>query len=385
MALTTDEASNMRLAASSAGIPRVACAAHILHNTVNEALKLHKALHDVVTKCRDLALFFHKSPKMTQVLEEEQMREGTPSIQKVRVDVVTRWNSVLAMLRRLLELKDAMAAVHRGLGATDDADHLHAMNELTLTDDEWDNVRLIVGVLTLFEEATLIFSSASHGLATSMLPWMTSVFNELGKQSGNSTVDCLRQSLRQELEKRFKDSEAMMKASFFHPCFNITYSRMDPANFVRYKEKLRRELDGLRPRNNAPAQQPQDQQRQTGNLTAALLELVAMQDGNTNTNTNVPREDEFERYFRNRQCDDYLVNPVQWWKEHQTTFPSLALLARKYLSIQAASVASERLFSKAGNFATENRNRLTDDGLSDLVVCNSGRRCLQEARSYNEK
>ena len=70
------------------------------------------------------------------------------------------------MLRRLLELKDAMAAVHRGLGATDDTNHLHAMNELTLTDDEWDNVRLIVGVLTLFEEATLIFSSASHGLAT---------------------------------------------------------------------------------------------------------------------------------------------------------------------------------------------------------------------------
>ncbi|KAF9079031.1 hypothetical protein BGX27_007227, partial [Mortierella sp. AM989] len=123
--------------------------------------------------------------------------------------------------------------------------------------------------------------------------------------------------------------------------------KMNPVNFARYKEKLRRELDGLRPRNNASVQQPQNQQQQTGRLTAALLELVAMQDGNINANTNSPREDEFERYFRNRQCDDFLVNPVQWWKEHQTTFPSLALLARKYLLIPAASVASERLFSKA--------------------------------------
>ncbi|KAG0210021.1 hypothetical protein BGX33_005163 [Mortierella sp. NVP41] len=210
------------------------------------------------------------------------------------MDVATRWNSVLAMLLRLLELRDAMAAIHTGLGATDEIDHLHAMDELSLTDDEWDNVRLIVGVLMLFKETALIFSSASHGLATSMLPWMTSVFNELGKQSGNPTADGLRQSLRQELEKRVKDSEVMMKASFFHPCFNIIYSRMNPANFVRYKEKLRRELDGLRPRNNAPVQQPQNQQRQTGRLTAALLELVPMQDGNTNANTNAPREDEFE-------------------------------------------------------------------------------------------
>jgi hypothetical protein len=157
-----------------------------------------------------------------------------------------------------------------------------------------------------------------------------------------------------------------------------------PVNFVRYKEKLRRELDGLRPRNSASVQQPQNEERQTGRLTAALLELIAMQDDNTNTNTNVPREDEFERYFRNRQCDDFLVDPVQWWKEHQTMFPSLALLARKYLSIPAASVGSERLFSKAGNFATENRNRLTDDALRDLVVCNSGRRCLRKA-AFNEK
>ena len=177
----------------------------------------------------------------------------------------------------------------------------------------------------------------------------------------------------------------MMKASFFHPCFNIIYSRMDPANFVRYKEKLRREFDGLQPRNNASVQQPQNQQRQTGRLMTALLELIAMQDGNTNTNINASREDEFERYFRNRQCDDFLVDPVQWWKEHQTAFPSLALIARKYLSIPAASLASERLFSKVGNFATENRNRWTDDGLRDLVACNSGRRCLLKAGACNEK
>jgi hypothetical protein len=57
----------------------------------------------------------------------------------------------------------------------------------------------------------------------------------------------------------------------------------------------------------------------------------------------------------------------------------MAQLTQKYLSIPAASVASEKMFSIAGDFVTAKWNRLTDEGVSDLVFSNNALKTLQKA------
>ncbi|KAF9078927.1 hypothetical protein BGX23_005739, partial [Mortierella sp. AD031] len=71
-ALTTDNASVMINAAGRAGLERLPCACHILHNSVRAALEKQERLNNVVIKLHKLALFFHLSPKMAQALELEQ-------------------------------------------------------------------------------------------------------------------------------------------------------------------------------------------------------------------------------------------------------------------------------------------------------------------------
>ena len=52
------------------------------------------------------------------------------------------------------------------------------------------------------------------------------------------------------------------------------------------------------------------------------------------------------------------ADPIKMWTEMAPTYPNLAKIALKYLSIVGTSVPSERLFSKAGHMLNEKRNRL---------------------------
>lgn len=78
------------------------------------------------------------------------------------------------------------------------------------------------------------------------------------------------------------------------------------------------------------------------------------------------------------EIDNYLneiITPIlpestdiyQWWCINQHSFSVLSRIARKYLSIPATSVPSERLFSDAENQVTSQRNRLASETVSQLL------------------
>ena len=93
----------------------------------------------------------------------------------------------------------------------------------------------------------------------------------------------------------------------------------------------------------------------------------------TSCNENVSRGGQTSNL---QELDTFLAEPLikfgrescySWWASNHCRFPSLAKIARQYLSAPATSVASERLFSGAGDVYDEKRSRLTPENAEMLL------------------
>ncbi|WAR05473.1 hypothetical protein MAR_020842 [Mya arenaria] len=73
--------------------------------------------------------------------------------------------------------------------------------------------------------------------------------------------------------------------------------------------------------------------------------------------------------------DSGLPAPV-WWRSHENDYPNLSRLAKHTLHIPATSVASERVFSVAGDVVTATRSRLAPDMVDSSNTMND--QCREE-------
>lgn len=76
-------------------------------------------------------------------------------------------------------------------------------------------------------------------------------------------------------------------------------------------------------------------------------------------------------WYVDAQAEKIQQNPLVFWKDMEGIYPILAPIARKYLTVVATSVPSERLFSKVGNIITEKRNRLKGETAAKLAFLES--------------
>jgi hypothetical protein len=60
-------------------------------------------------------------------------------------------------------------------------------------------------------------------------------------------------------------------------------------------------------------------------------------------------------------------NPFTWWAHEENRFYFLSKLARKYLPVPAASTASERMFSDAGNLMGPKRTRMSPELFNRII------------------
>ena len=71
--------------------------------------------------------------------------------------------------------------------------------------------------------------------------------------------------------------------------------------------------------------------------------------------TSSDEENMIQAYLKSAKQSN--LSALDFWKNNEIMFPKLAVLARKYLSIQASSAAVERMFSISGHIHSLKRRR----------------------------
>lgn len=129
----TDNAANIVKAIKLLKWTHLPCLAHTINLIVRDALKVIKS---TVDKVKGIVEFFHKSTTATQKLKNTQRQMGLHELRPIQ-DCITRWNSTLHMLKRVLDSKETIISTLA---------LLNAPTEL-LSPHEWDIVKEACTVL----------------------------------------------------------------------------------------------------------------------------------------------------------------------------------------------------------------------------------------------
>ncbi|CAM4275828.1 unnamed protein product [Leuciscus chuanchicus] len=136
-AIVTDNAANMIRAVEITGLTHVGCVAHIINLASQAGLKLLNVAR-LLGRVRHIAKFFHRSTTATRILKEKQKLNA----HKLKIDVVTRWNSALEMLERFLEQQPAISAALLSPDVRRNEKDLSSLKEEDISDAE-DVVRAL--------------------------------------------------------------------------------------------------------------------------------------------------------------------------------------------------------------------------------------------------
>jgi len=138
-------------------------------------------------------------------------------------------------------------------------------------------------------------------------------------------------------------------------------------------EAVTLEIEEDAPEEEAPRQPPAKKAKKT----LASLTVMRPSASSVPSPASSPRdrlEREFSLYDKYPNASDN-EDPLDWWKIHQRRLPLLSQFVRRYLSVQATSCASERLFSKAGQVVTAQRAQMKPEKADMLIFLRANLEC----------
>lgn len=318
-----------------------------------------------IAVCKKAVAAFSYSWKKRKDMTEVQAELGLPTHQLV-TESPTRWGSRQKMIERFLEQEKAVVRIlgsdkkTRHLMPTwQDLDILESINKAVkplqdftdaLSGEDYVSISYIKPVLHLFK--------------TSLL---------LPAEEDTDLTKAIKRNIMGYLDDKYSDpvqDELLDMSSLMDPRFRTSY--IDPDKVEHVKKRAVSELMSAEmsaPQQPGPSVQVCQEEPQTPpqkKMTLAAFFRKSAPVVSLHQSEVEKIEAELATYLLTPEVDPD-TDPLEWWKRHELSFPRLCNLAKKYLSIQATSAPSERVFSVGGSIVTCHRACLRPEVVDRLI------------------
>ena len=327
-------------AMKDASYEHLGCMAHTLQLIVHDGVLSQRAVQNLTAICRSIVGHFKRSALAYDYLRTIQSNLHLPQ-HRLKQDVSTRWNSTLYMLQVIIEQKMALAAY-----STEHSD----TPQLTTT--QLDLAGKVVNVLTSIEEITKSICTDAASVSL-IIPFVRALRLTLEKHDNDSGVHMMKAEMLASLNRRYagiEKSELLVIATILDPRFKDKFftSSTDRVNAMDLIKSKISESDNpalVSSSELSPASVGSSPKRVRSEVWNCFTEILEQ------SSALVSESDpsELEQYLHEPLITFHRANSFQWWRDNQHHFKKLAKLARRYLSAPPTSVASERLFSSAGD------------------------------------
>ena len=192
--VVSDNASNMIRAMSDASFTHFGCFAHSLQLVIKDSLFVQRALNDIIAVWRSIVGHFHRSSVAIHNLK--RIQDSLNILQhKLKLDIVTRWNSTLYMFESVLEQKMALAAYCAETGSIQQ-----------LTPHQLEMMRKCVDILSPIEEITRSISAELASISI-VIPYIRILTRTLEKNENDNGIRTMKGELLKSLKSRFAGIE----------------------------------------------------------------------------------------------------------------------------------------------------------------------------------
>jgi hypothetical protein len=380
-----------------------------------------KNVNKIVERFRKVINYIRRSVNAKAKLESIQRTNGSVGVLSPDIDVRTRWNSTLVMLKKLVHLKMSFCIFFQYLKSPEGRKEFNKTLP-TFLDKDWALIEGLCIILEVFLTATEQLSGEKYSTFVLAVPVLRRVkqylenetlltkyngapearnfFEKYGEErflpSVIYTLNIIRQGLLSSFKKRFTGMTIdILWTTILDPkCRSLKHLTATEKELARKKlideVVLIATTQSWKYKNRKIPSCSGSRNQQTKNMIDTLDIFDSPVRSVSNVDGHEDEENEVNQHLQiqsaKREVEIYLdlestvvlseEQSLSWWRDHKNQFPIIAELARKWLSVTATSTPSERVFSDCGLALTAKRSRMKGNVLQDQIMIRRNTPCV---------